>query len=147
MNSLQFRPVKKGGFLFALEFAIGIPLVISIKKYTVYNMQSVTSNAVNKCLSMSYEEKEAGEYFGGKMYHKTFIFSSYVTLNTTCVLANNFEVPYNKAVDATAFIISNNGAWSNDVRIYLLFDGTLAIKSTDLGNNYFSVVIDFYYVK
>ena len=110
-------------------------------------MHSVTSNAVNECLSMGYGEKEAGEYFGGKRYHKTFIFNAYVTPNTTCVLANNFEVPYNKAVKTTAFIINNGGAWSNDVRIYLLSDGTLAIKSTDLGNDYFSIVIDFYYVK
>ena len=37
------------------ELAIGIPLVISIKKYTLYNMHSVTSDAVaNKINSLNY---------------------------------------------------------------------------------------------
>ena len=118
-----------------------------VDEVTSGNMHAVTSNAVAECLSISNTEKEGGEYFGNRRYHKSFIYNAYLTPNVSSVLANNFEIPYNKTVGVDAFIISNNGVWSNDIKVYILSDGTLAVQSSTLGNNTFAIVIDFYYVK
>ena len=97
---------------------------------------------------MNGTENEAGAYFGNKRYHKTFIYDNiYLVPNTNAVLATNFEIRYGKAVGVNCFIVSNNGAWSNDIKVYILSDGTLAVRSATMGNSNFAIVLDIYYVK
>lgn len=119
----------------------------AVDEVALNNMQSVSSNAVAKCLEVSPTEKESGYYFNNKRYHKAYsFFNINLVSNTNYILAQNFELPYNKVVKADAFVIGNNSVWSNDIKVFILSDGTLAVQSMLNGND-LAVIIDFYYIK
>lgn len=110
------------------------------------NMHAVTSNAVAEAVSFTATEKISGNYFDNIRYHKTYIFSGInLVANTSYVLSSSFDIPYNKTVGIKGFII-NGEVWSNDIKAYILSNGTLAVQSSLAGNN-FTVILDVYYIK
>ena len=117
-----------------------------VDEVTSGNMHSVSSNAVANAISMLGTEEECGSYFGNKRYHKTFYYGGInLVANEDYVLNSSFEISINKAVKVDAFIINDN-VWSNNVRVFILSNGTLAIASSLSGNG-FTAVIEVYYIK
>ena len=70
-------------------------------------MHSVTSNAVAGALSISEIEVSCGVYFGVTRYKKSFLYSNVNLVGNAGVLvANNFEIPWNKIVGFDCFIVN-----------------------------------------
>lgn len=124
----------------------GDELAQPVDTVQVGSLHAVTSNAVAEALSFTATEKISGNYFNFIRYHKTYIFSGInLVANTVYTLTSTFEIPYNKTVGIKGFII-NEEVWSDDIKAFILSNGTLAVQSSLAGNN-FTVVLDVYYIK
>lgn len=108
------------------------------------NMHAVTSNAVAGAISYSLTEKECGEYFDKKKYHKSFIYENVsITAGTPQVLQNDFEISSSKAVGINGFASKGDFIFNN-VGFYIA-NNSLCIYPAHTGT--FFIIVDVQYVK
>ena len=111
------------------------------------NLHAVTSNAVAQVISFVDTEQEAGYYFGGKRYHKTYVLKNVsIVADTPQVIQSNFEIPINKIVNVDGFATDGN-SWFKDLNIYFANPNNSLCVYPKLGGSTYYVVIDVYYIK
>ena len=108
-------------------------------------MHSVTSNAVEKAISFSTTEEEAGSYMGQQRYHKTKFYYVNIVADTQQIIDSNFEIPINKIVNVDGFA-TNGSIWFKDLNIHFSQNNEFLIFPK-FGGNTFAIVMDVYYVK
>ena len=115
-------------------------------------MHSVSSNAVAEAFfkfGFSLTEEEIGSYFGGKRYHKSYVFSQInINANSPRVITNDFEIALNKVVGITAFAVNQTRWYSSDLGVFMAQpNNQLCIYPRNGTNDICTLVVDVQYVK